>query len=193
MTRYQQSLISHSETAVKRLVTAAIILVAPSLFPVASTAQERKLGTVQKLNDNHKWGDPVRLPVGKSSSGWLKFEFYAGNRILIPVVVNGQPVVALLDSAASSTVLDRAFTKKLGLTVKGALTGGADGGAVAYGNVTGVDIKIGDLQWAGVAVAIDLAPTIKRLGRPLPIILGGEVFRETVIEIDFSRQRIAFH
>ncbi len=94
---------------------------------------------------------PLTFAPGKTSSGWLPFEFVAGTRIFIAATINGRPVLAMLDSGASSTVLDRRFATSLGLTPKGDLTGEGAGGSTPYGIVHGVDLKLGDLDWKGGA------------------------------------------
>jgi len=136
----------------------------------------------------------ITFAPGKSSSGWLPFELYAGTRILIPVEVNGRAVVAMLDSGASSTVVDRSFATKLDLKLTGDHVGGAVGGSVAYSTAHGITLKAGDLMWrGGEAVAIDLTAVGRQLGREIPLFLGGEMFADTVVEIDFKGRRIAFH
>ena len=137
---------------------------------------------------------PMTFAHGETSSGWLPFEFVAGTRIFVPATVNGRPVLAMLDSGASSSVLDRRFASSLGLSPKGDLTGQGAGGSTQYSVVQGVRVKLGDLSWnGGDAVAIDLSVVEKQVGHPLPMVLGGELFREAVVEIDFKRRRIAFH
>ena len=127
----------------------------------------------------------ITFAPGKSSSGWLPFELYAGTRILIPVEVNGRAVMAMLDSGASSTVVDRSFATKLDLKLTGDHVGGAVGGSVAYSTAHGITLKAGDLMWrGGEAVAIDLTAVGRQLGREIPLFLGGEMFADTVVEID---------
>ena len=100
----------------------------------------------------------------------------------------------MLDSGASATVLDRRFAARLGLIPKGELTGEGAGGSTTYGLVQGVDLQLGDLEWKGGAgVAIDLAAVERQVGHPLPVILGGDLFRHAVVDIDFRARRIAFH
>lgn len=136
---------------------------------------------------------PLTFAKGASSSGWLAFELFAGTRIFIPIVVNGHPTIAMLDSGASATVLDRRFAASLGLESQGTLTGQGGGGATAYGVVHGVDLKLGDLALnGGTAVAIDLTAVERQIGHPMPVILGGELFRDAVVELDFQGHRLAF-
>ncbi|SDA35856.1 retropepsin-like aspartic protease [Sphingomonas sp. NFR15] len=137
---------------------------------------------------------PLTFARGKTSSGWLPFEYVAGTRIFVRTTVNGRSVLAMLDSGASSTVLDRRFAASLGLSAKGDLTGQGAGGSTPYGVIQGVTVKLGDLSWTGGdAVAIDLSAVEKQVGHPLPMVLGGELFRDAVVEIDFKNRRIAFH
>lgn len=137
---------------------------------------------------------PMTFARGKTSSGWLPFEYVAGTRIFVRATVNGRPVLAMLDSGASSTVVDRRFASRLGLSPKGDLTGEGAGGSTPYSVVHGVTVQLGDLSWnGGDAVAIDLSAVEKQVGHPLPMVLGGELFRDAVVEIDFTRHRIAFH
>jgi len=168
------------------------MLVSTLLSPAVSLAAISRPVTARHSTDDKKPAVTVRYAQGASSSGWIKFELFAGSMILIPAEVNGKKVFALLDSGASSTVLDSSFASDIGLCSKGHHIGGADGGPVAYGNVKGVDLQLGKLRWRGQAVAIDLTAVSAQVGRPLPIILGGALFSDTIVDIDFAGRRIAF-
>ena len=130
---------------------------------------------------------------GAAWSGWLDFEYYGGTRIFVPVHINGRQVMVMLDSGASETVLDKRFAALIGLHAQGNMAGGGAGGGGAYGALNGVDVVIGALTLrGGAAVAVDLAAVERQLGHTLPVILGGDVFRDAVVDIDFQRHRIAF-
>lgn len=141
-------------------------------------------------------------PAGKStglfaanseSSGWLPFEFFNGTRIFIPATINGLDVKVMLDSGASSTVVDRAFAEKAGLKPEGAMTGEGTGGSAAVAMLNGVTLKLGTLTLTGqTMVATDLSAVQQRLGHPLPVILGNEIFQDAVVDIDFEHHRICF-
>ena len=136
----------------------------------------------------------LKFAKGSPSSGWLSFDYFAETRIFIPVVVNGTAVMAMLDSGASETVLDRNFAVGAGLMPQGTLTGEGGGGSTTYGVVPGVDLKLGNLIWnGGTAVAIDLTAVEKQVGHATRVVLGGEFFKHTVVEIDFRAHKIAFH
>jgi len=171
----------------------ALLVVASILALVATEARadapERSPAAIGTTSS-----PPLTFARGKTSSGWLPFEYVAGTRIFVRATINGRPVLAMLDSGASSTVLDRRFASSLGLSPKGDLTGQGAGGSTQYSVVQGVTVKLGDLSWnGGDAVAIDLSAVEKQVGHPLPMVLGGELFRDAVVEIDFKRRRIAFH
>lgn len=136
---------------------------------------------------------PVLFAGGIASSGWLPFEFFDRTRIFIPATVNGRRIAVMLDSGASSNVVDRRFADSLGLTAQGNMTAQGAGGAATASVVNGVDLSLGVLTFRNsTAVAIDLAGIERRLGHPLPMILGGEAFTDCVVDIDFLHRRIAF-
>ena len=136
---------------------------------------------------------PTLFAKGLTSSGWLPFEFFDRNRIFIPATVNGHQITVMLDSGASSNVVDLRFAKLLGLKARGAMTGEGAGGDATSAIANGVDLALGALTFKNTnAVAIDLTNVERRLGHPLPMILGGEAFTECVVDIDFLHSRIAF-
>lgn len=135
----------------------------------------------------------IHFANGAASSGWLPFEFFGETRIFVTARVNGRPTQVMLDSGASSTVLDRRFAASLGLVAKGDLVGEGGGGSASYSELHGVTLTLGDLSLTtDAAVALDLAPVETQVGHPLPVVLGGEVFRDLVVDIDFKGRRIAF-
>jgi hypothetical protein len=83
----------------------------------------------------------------------------------------------MLDSGAGVTTLDKAFAAKIGLTGGQKITAQGVGGqqeAELFQNVT---IEVGNLKFAGATVvAIDLTQVSKAIGRPMPVVLGRELF-----------------
>lgn len=130
---------------------------------------------------------------GGASSGWLNFELFDRTRLFIPAQINGHAATVLLDSGATSTVLDGKFAQANGLKVEGELTAEGTGGTSTAGVVRGVDIKLGALSLRDVtAVAIDAAPIERQLGHAAPVFLGAEIFQDCAVDIDFPNRRIAF-
>jgi hypothetical protein len=115
------------------------------------------------------------------------------NRLFLPVTVNATRVVALLDSAAEMTILDARFAAGLRLrmgsdqVVNG--SGGEDKGRFAHGvriRAAGVHVP------ATTAVVLDLRDLSERLiGRPVPVILGRELFDAARLRIDLARLTLA--
>ena len=133
------------------------------------------------------------FPGKLASSGWLPFEYFGENRIFLPVMLNGHEVSAMLDSGASSTVIDRAFAESLGLQAKGQMTAEGAGGTSTMAVVEGTTLEIGGMKMPPQPlVALDLKSLEHRLGHPLVFILGNEVFQNSIVDIDFADHRIAF-
>ncbi len=131
---------------------------------------------------------------GRNSSGPIGFRFLANRRIYLPARVNGTSVDVLLDSGAAWTVLDRRFAERLGIEPFGSRQTLGTGGAAASQYAAGVNVQIGNLHFNDLMVLIlDLSDVEKRLGIPLPVILGRQAFDDLVVDLDFQRATIAFH
>ena len=131
---------------------------------------------------------------GASSTGWIDFEFYNDNRIFLPARVNGHDTVVLLDSVATVSSADKAFAASIGLAPKGRFSAPGAGGVDTTGFAEGVEIQVGNATLHGVDVAtFDFSPIARRIGHPLPFVLGNEAFNEFAVEIDFAHRRLAFH
>lgn len=139
---------------------------------------------------------PVRKAAfvkGASSTGWINFEFFSGNRIYLPAKVNGHDVLVLLDSGATVSSIDKTFAASIDLRPKGRFAGAGSGGMDTFGFIGGVEIRIGNLTLRDINVgAFDFAPVAKNIGHPLSFVLGNEVFNELAVDIDFHAHRIAF-
>ena len=130
---------------------------------------------------------------GATGTGWIPFEFFGGNRIYFPAKVNGHAMIVLLDSGAESSVIDRAYAATLGMNPKGGITGAGAGGYEAVGVIDNVTVEVGDLRLGPLTIgALNLAPVGKRIGHPLPFVLGDELFNELAVDIDFAHRRLAF-
>ena len=111
------------------------------------------------------------------------------NRLFVPAIVNGQPVSALLDSAAEMTVLDDDFARRLGLLTAGSATAHGSGAATMEATFADdVAIGMGGVQLRGIRAAVlDLDEVAQRLiGCPVPIILGREVFDAARLRVDIE-------
>ncbi len=116
-----------------------------------------------------------------------------GDRIFVPVTVNGQRTEALLDSAAELTLIDDDFAKLLGVAQQGQETVKGSGGEDKARFATGVNFHaVGtDLKDLTVAV-LDLEDLSKRLvGTRVTVILGREFFDAGRFKLDIERGKIS--
>ena len=131
---------------------------------------------------------------GTHSTGPIKYNPFTGTRIYIPAKVNGRDVEVLLDSGADTTVLDKGFAESLGRKMLGGGIVTGSGGEMAAGYGKDVRIEIGTMKLDIPSVAvIDLAEVSNRIAIPLPVILGKDVFLQSIVDIDPSGPTIAFH
>jgi aspartyl protease len=131
---------------------------------------------------------------GATSTGPIKFDFFNGNRIYIPAVINGRAVKVLLDSGADITVLDKGFAEQAGIGFTGRAVMAGSGGEADAHFASDVVVQIGAMRLENRNVAVaDMADVSKRLGIPLPVVIGEDVFKQLIVEIDFDRAEITFH
>jgi len=155
------------------------------------------VGGVWWLRDNVVW--PQVRPVFASedgSSGWLAFSDARPRIVIVDALVNGAPVKALLDSGAQSSVIDRRLVAELGLQMSAitpVLAFGVSGGP-QVGRSAMIDVSVGHLVLPRLrAAALEIAPIAAASQRPFSLILGQDVFRSVIADIDFPRGHVAFH
>jgi len=110
------------------------------------------------------------------------------NRVFVEVMVNGQRVTALLDSAAEMTIIDDGFAARLNLVPTGAAAAHGSGAeAMEARFADNVTIEaLGGSMAARVAI-LDLGEVSARLlGRPVDMLLGRELFDEGRLRIDIA-------
>lgn len=118
----------------------------------------------------------------------------AGDRIFLPVMVNGQATEALLDSAAEATIIDAGFAARLGLKGAGTVTAHGSGKATTQAVlVPGVTVAAAGLTLRPEAIAVlDLSDISRRLThRPIDVVLGRELFDAARLAIDIGGATLA--
>ncbi|MGI4877845.1 MAG: pepsin/retropepsin-like aspartic protease family protein [Janthinobacterium lividum] len=108
------------------------------------------------------------------------------DRVFVDAVVNGRPTVALLDSGAEVTVLDRAFAARLGIIGGSAATARGTGAATTDARlVRGVEVIVAGLRLRSPTVAvIDLADVSRQLHDRIDVLIGRDLFDAARLAID---------
>lgn len=114
----------------------------------------------------------------------------SGNRIFLPVSVNGVETEAILDSGAEMTALDAAFGREAGLTAFGnELVRGTGSGTQEVQFAEGVSLQAaGQTLEDQTVVILDLTDVSTRLvGEPLTVVMGRELFDAGRFHLDIDR------
>lgn len=147
------------------------------------------------LRDHVVWRGPTVAFAANGSSGWLPYAEPRAPTPTVEVAVNGQPVRALIDSGAQYSVIDRSLVERLGLTnvFNIPMVAYGVGGDAQVGRGTTLDVAIGGLRLTGLRAAIlGLGPLASDQGLAAALILGQDVLRELVLELDTAEHRVRF-
>jgi Aspartyl protease/PDZ domain len=117
------------------------------------------------------------------------------NLVFVSVRVgSSEPLSFILDTGASATVLNRTVAERLGLDLKTSEDARTGGGSVQTASATGLTLSVGNVSLPDVTiVAINLSGLHAGLGRPVDGILGYDIFRRYVVEIDYAANRLRLH
>jgi len=127
----------------------------------------------------------VRFVSGKSALK-IPFEFF-GNLMLLQVRVNDSVSLRfILDTGADTSVIDAQRAKALGLTPQGKIvTSGAAGSAEAT-FTKGVSVSLPGVKVLDQTIYVLPLDSLSALGRKIDGVLGNDVLKEFVLEIDYS-------
>ena len=102
-----------------------------------------------------------------------------------------EPRLIGLDTGATQVFLDRTWVDELGLDVTEIGVQRQPGGQVAIGRCSGVEMRLGGLPWTVPACGVvDMQPLEGAIGQPINGIIGFDLFRDFVVEIDYARGRV---
>lgn len=150
------------------------------------------------LKDNVLWRKPQ--PVFDAQSPWIALEKPALSLPVIQVMVSGQLVLALIDSGAQYSVLDKALAERLttaghiGKTFDMPMLAYGVGGQAQVGRGTTLSLDIDGVKVPSLRTAIlDLGPLAREADGPgVGVIIGRDLLREAVVEMDLPRRRVRF-
>jgi hypothetical protein len=131
---------------------------------------------------------------GERPPAALNLPVEIANNLIFVAVREGQsePLSFILDTGASATVMNRSVADRLGLSLKESEDARTGGGSVETATATGVTMHVGSASLTDVTiVAIDLSGLQTGLGRPVDGILGYDIFRRYVVQIDYAGQSVS--
>jgi len=165
----------------------AAFLVSTTLIVTPLHAQHRAPSDAAQDLDR----DPPPPTLAAAETKTVPFELFRGNRVAVSAKVNGHDVRAMLDSGASGTAVDRAYARSIGLPKGQPVNAYGAGGAVDAELVSGVTLEIGGMRFENMTVAVmDLSFVGKQLGRPLPLVVGRELFNTAAIEFGWAEREL---
>jgi hypothetical protein len=170
-----------------RLSNFKIVLVLLSLFAQVDAQHARK----HKAAQNPSPRPPQIRFISGESSPKIPFEL-SNNLILVQARVNDSaPLWFILDTGASSTVIDSQLAKALRLKPRGRYVGtGGAGTAMAVtfkGNsLKFPNIEVMNLTLSGLPIDFFSAP----FGRKISGVIGNDILKELVVEVDYLSQVI---
>ena len=147
------------------------------------------------LRDHVLWREPKIVFPADGSSGWLAYAEPRATTPTVEVTINGEKLRALIDSGAQYSVIDRSLVAVLGLThmFNIPMVAYGVGGEAQVGRGTTLDVAVGGMRLEGLRAAIlGLGPLASADGLEAPLILGQDVLRNLVLELDTTQKRVRF-
>jgi predicted aspartyl protease len=153
------------------------------------------VGGVLLVRQQLMWPAPkVAFPAGGEGSGWLALPAQ-GNLVELPARVGGRTIQAVVDSGAQYSAIDDALAMELRLpaaTPLPMLAFGVSGGP-SLTRAVSLDLDLGPMQLKGLrAATLNLAGLSGLTARPFSMLLGRDLLRRVVADIDFPNARCAF-
>ncbi len=118
-----------------------------------------------------------------------------GNYIFIHGRVNdSQPLWFILDTGANTSVINAGRAHELGLKIQEGFHATGAGGTVDSAIVRGVSLNLGEVTINNLTVGVvPLNALEDATGRSLDVILGAELFRNFVVEIDYETNQLKLY
>jgi len=119
----------------------------------------------------------------------------AGSQILLPVrIASSDTLWFILDTGAEGGVVNQARAEQLGLKVTGENQSRGAGGTVTARQLGPLDLEVGPVRMhVDHYGSIPLTGLPQRMGHVIDGIVGSELFRRYVVEIDYAAQIVRLH
>jgi predicted aspartyl protease len=146
--------------------------------------------------ENLLWPRPTLTFADGSATPWLAY----ARQAVVPTVrvrIGGREVVALIDSGAQYSVIDRALVAELPERDRSLfdmpLVAYGVGGGSQVGRGTTLAVSLPHLEISGLRAAIlDLGPLASEKGLRTPLIIGQDVLSEAIVALDPERRHVRF-
>jgi predicted aspartyl protease len=124
----------------------------------------------------------------------IPFEL-TNNLVLLQARVNdSESLPLILDTGASTSVVNQRLVEELGLNIEGEVEATTGGGTVKASFVRGVTLSIPGVEVPNVTLAaIPLSGFEAGLGQPVGGIIGYDIFKLYVVEIDFASRVVRLY
>ena len=114
-------------------------------------------------------------------------------KMFVEATVNGFAATAMVDSGADRTGLDSGFARRNGIRLGlPSILRGIQGYQTAR-QASDIRFALSGVAVTGPATALDYGPLARRVRHDIDAVLGGDVFRAYVVEIDFDGMTLALH
>jgi hypothetical protein len=118
----------------------------------------------------------------------IRFESVRGGMAFFPATVNSAgPFQFLLDTGGGGTNFDREIANKLGMKLERGVASVAGSANLEVGFIPNAVIGVGKVQYRGILVASPIAPIEPILGRPFEGIIGADILKHYVLELDYDK------
>ena len=124
-----------------------------------------------------------------SEARWVPFVLTAGNQVRFAMTLDGKPVVAVLDTGVSFSVIARGSPALDPARVRGGGSASAIGGAVATGWMATRSMSVGGLTRTGGGISVAALPATATGSTGVDLLVGRDLLGEAAIDIDYARHR----
>ena len=163
-----------------------MLLLIPAISGIAAGQRPRKNPPVRKPQAA---AQKVRFASGKSALK-IPFELF-GNLTLLQVRVNNSKSLRfILDTGADTTVIDARQAKALRLKPQGKIVGSGGAGTAEATFTRGVSVSLPGVALLDQTIYVLPLEPLSAIGREIDGVLGNDILKEFVVEIDYSAKTI---
>lgn len=124
-----------------------------------------------------------------SEARWVPFALTAANQIRFAMTLDGKPVIAILDTGVSFSVIARDSPALDPARVRAGGSASVIGGAVATGWMTTRRMTLGGLTRTGGGISVATLPTTATGSVSVDLLVGRDLIGDQAIDIDYARRR----